>query len=683
MKLFYCYLFVVWGCMDLFSQNQEKTQAIEEYIADIFEQYTSETEEDLNFELFYEQLLELSSQPVNLNNATRETLEMMPFLSDIQIENILYYIYKFGPVRTIYELQLIEGIDMTDIRYMLPFVTVGSQNKVTPPIRLDEVFKYGRNEVLCSFSKGLEKKAGYYGTENDSSCYRGNNLYNYFKYRFEYKDRVMLNFTAEKDAGEGGLKLNHNIYDYYSASVQIKGIGLIKNVIIGDYQAGFGQGIVIKQAFTSGKSSAATQILSVGNGFKSHRSTNEYNFLRGCALTIERRNVNLHFFYSNKPVDGNVHENSFSGFYQTGYHRTEAEFQKKNTIKQMLYGGNITLTRPSFQLGITSVFMQLDHELTLKEKPYNLFYFQGNKQLVTGINYRIKWNKFNLFGESAITNNSLSTINGVTFSPVPRVNAALLYRNYAPEFNAVFASAFSEGSSVSNERGLYFGVEMTPFKYWKLTAYADSYQFPWVKYDIDMPGNGKDFLLQADYSPSRRVDMFWRLKYEQNLKNLSGSDQTTTMILKNSKSSLRYQLVFNSGNFTFKSVFEGNLIKKGREVFTYGLAALQELSYSSQGFPLSFDVRYLIFDAVDYDNRIYTYEKDVLNSFSSPNFSGLGSRYYVNLKYSLTRNISVWLKFSQNIFADDRESIGSENELISGNKKTEIKCLIRWKFSNY
>jgi hypothetical protein len=327
--------------------------------------------------------------------------------------------------------------------------------------------------------------------------------------------------------------------------------------------------------------------------------------------------------------------------------------------------------------------MQLDHELTLKEKPYNLFYFQGNKQLVTGINYRIKWNKFNLFGESAITNNSLSTINGVTFSPVPRVNAALLYRNYAPEFNAVFASAFSEGSSVSNERGLYFGVEMTPFKYWKLTAYADSYQFPWIKYDIDMPGNGKDFLLQADYSPSRRVDMFWRLKYEQNLKNLSGSDQTTAAILQNSKSSLRYQLVFASGNFTFKSIFEGNLIKRGREALTYGLAALQELSYSSQGFPLSFDVRYLIFDAVDYDNRIYTYEKDVLNSFSSPNFSGLGSRYYVNLKYSLTRNISVWLKFSQNIFADDRESIGSENELISGNKKTEIKCLFRWKFSNY
>lgn len=683
MKLFYCYLFVVCGCMDLFSQNEDKTQAIEEYIADIFEQYTSETEEDLNYELFYEQLLELFSQPVDLNNATRETLEMMPFLSDIKIENILYYVYKFGPLRTIYELQLIEGLDMTDIRYMLPFVTIGRQNKVTSPIRLDEVFKYGRNEVLCSFSKGLEKKAGYSGTDNDSSCYRGNNLYNYFKYRFEYKDRVMLNFTAEKDAGEEGLKVNHSLYDFYSASLQIKGIGLIKNIIIGDYQAGFGRGLVIKQAFTSGKSSAATQILSVGNGFKSHRSTNEYNFLRGCALTIERRYVNVHLFYSNKPVDGSVHENSFSGFYQTGYHRTEAEFQKKNTIQQVLYGGNITLTGHSTQLGITSVFMQLDHELVLKEKPYNLFYFQGNKQLVTGINYRVKWKKFNLFGEGAITNNSFSTINGLTFSPVPRVNAALLYRNYSPEFNAVFASAFSEGSGVSNERGLYFGVEMTPFKYWKLTAYADSYQFPWIKYDIDMPGNGKDFLLQADFSPSRRVDMFWRLRYEQNLKNLSGSDQTTAVILQNSKSSLRYQLVFASGNFTLKSIFEGNLIKRGREALTYGLAALQELSYSRQGFPLSFDVRYLIFDAVDYDNRIYTYEKDVLNSFSSPNFSGLGSRYYVNLKYSLTRNISVWLKFSQNIFADDRESIGSENELISGNKKTEIKCLFRWKFSNY
>lgn len=683
MKFIYCYLFVVWGCVDLFSQNQEKAKTIEEYIADIFEQYTSETEEDLNFELFSGELLELSFRPVNLNKATRETLEKMPFLSDIQIENILYYVYKYGPLRTIYELQLVEGLDMTDIRYMLPFVTIGTINNETPPIRLAEMLKYGKNEVLCSFSKGLEKKAGYSGAGNDSSCYKGTNLYNYFKYRFQYKDRVMMNFTAEKDAGEGEFKLSHKIYDFYSASVQIKDIGKIKNLIVGDYQAGFGQGIVIKQAFTSGKSSATTHILSAGNGFKSHRSTNEFNFLRGSALTLEYRNVDVHFFYSNKPIDGEVYENSFSGFYQTGYHRTEAELQKKNTIQQILYGGNITLTGHLIQLGITSVFMKLGHQLTLKDKPYNLFYFQGDKQLVTGINYRAKWNKFNLFGESALTNNSLSTINGLTFSPVSRVNVALLYRNYASGFNAVFASAFSENSDVSNERGFYFGIEMMPFKNWKLSAYADSYQFPWVRYDIDMPGNGKDFLLQAFFSPSRRLDMFWRLKYEQNLMNQSGSDQTTAVIIQNRKSSLRYQLVFASGNFTFKSVFEGNLIKKGNDPLTYGLGALQELSYSDQRSPLSLDLRYLFFDAVNYDNRIYAYEKDVLNAFSCPGFSGLGCRYYVNLRYKITRNLTCWIKFSQTIFADDREFTGSENELISGNKKTEIKCLFRWKFSNY
>ena len=42
--------------------------------------------------------------PVNLNSATREQLEQFPFLSDIQIEHLLAYIYIHGQMETIYVL---------------------------------------------------------------------------------------------------------------------------------------------------------------------------------------------------------------------------------------------------------------------------------------------------------------------------------------------------------------------------------------------------------------------------------------------------------------------------------------------------------------------------------------------------------------------------------------------------
>lgn len=683
MKLFFCCLNIVCGVMSLHSQIKENVKPIEEYIADIYGQYSSETEEEVNFEQFYEELMILSAHPLNLNRTTREELKKMQFLSDVQIENILYYIYKFGSLKTIYELQLIEGLDMTDIRYMLPFVTLLKDKQEIPPLKVEQVLRYGQSEFICSLNRVVEKKAGYSLSVNDSTQYRGNSWYNYLKYRFHYKDRFMLNFTVEKDPGEDILRINQGVYDFYSASVQVKDIGVIKNIVLGDFQAGFGQGLIINQAFSSGKTSMTTNIMSVMNGFKSYRSTNESNFLRGGAISLGQNNINVHFFYSNKQIDGEVQGNTFSGFIKTGYHRTESEFQKRQKVNEILCGGNITLTGQLYQLGFSSVFLSLDHHLALKQSPYNLFYFEGRKQLVSGLNYRIRWRKFNIFGEAALTKKSFSTINGLTFSPISRVKVALLYRNYAPGFNAVFASAFSEGTRISNEKGYYMGVEMQPLRFWKLVAYADCYQFPWLKYGVDMPSTGKNYLVQASYSPTRPIEMFWRFKHEQNQGNQSSSQMVTSKIVNSSKSSLRYQMIYVCGDFTFKNIIEGNLFKRADLPFTYGLVALQEMSFNRKSFPLALDVRYLIFDAKNFDNRIYLYEKDVLNAFSSPAFSGSGSRYYINMQYRFTNALSVWIKFSQNIFADERENTGSGNDLINGDKKTEIKCLIRWKFSNY
>ena len=103
---------------------QQPESEMDQLIADIFEQYTAETGDEIDYETFYNELITLTEEPVNLNKADREQLEKLLFLNDLQIENILYYIYKFGTLNTIYELQLIDGLDMTDIRRMLPFIKI-------------------------------------------------------------------------------------------------------------------------------------------------------------------------------------------------------------------------------------------------------------------------------------------------------------------------------------------------------------------------------------------------------------------------------------------------------------------------------------------------------------------------------------------------------------------------------
>ena len=81
-----------------------------------------------NLENELEELSNRMQEPVNLNVATREQLEQFPFLSDIQIEHLLAYIYIHGQMKTIYELQLVEEMDKQTIQYLLPFVCIKAIN---------------------------------------------------------------------------------------------------------------------------------------------------------------------------------------------------------------------------------------------------------------------------------------------------------------------------------------------------------------------------------------------------------------------------------------------------------------------------------------------------------------------------------------------------------------------------
>ncbi|MFA5045761.1 MAG: hypothetical protein WC542_07515, partial [Paludibacter sp.] len=309
------------------------------------------------------------------------------------------------------------------------------------------------------------------------------------------------------------------------------------------------------------------------------------------------------------------------------------------------------------------------------------FYFSGNQQTTAGIHYRMRWYKLNLFGETAMTGNgSIATINGFIVTPISQVSLVTLHRYYSPEFDTFYATAFSETSRINNESGWYLGTEIRPFRRWKIAAYADSYRFVWPKYGIDAPSVGADYLLQIDYAAQRNIVMFWRFKYEEKENNLSGTSSVMPLVVPIQKTSLRYNLSYSFRNFSFKNTLEGNLVRQADDAPTYGIIASQDLSYSFFTIPLAIDVRYQFFDAVNYENRFYSYEKDVLYAFSIPMYFGLGSRYYLNLRYNLNKSLSIWFKIAQTVYADDRESLSTGNETIYGNRKTDIRFLLKWNF---
>ena len=74
------------------------------------------------------------------------------------------------------------------------------------------------------------------------------------------------------------------------------------------------------------------------------------------------------------------------------------------------------------------------------------------------------------------------------------------------------------------KQGFYAGISIRPAAAWRFDAYGDIYKFPWLKYLVDAPSYGKDFLAQLTYTPNKQVEIYTRFRNET--KQANQSDNT-------------------------------------------------------------------------------------------------------------------------------------------------------------
>lgn len=665
-------------------QKQIPQELLDNILSQIAE---NKQQESIDETALTENLQYFLDNPINLNTTNKEELEKLEFLSDTQIENLLYYKYMYFPMESIYELQLIEGFYGQDIRNLLPFVYVEKVVDNQTNFDWKKLFKYSKQEITIRYDQGLEKKAGYKSvdanalTENPNKEYLGEAFYHSLKYRFHSSNRIYAGITAEKDAGEQFWGEQHKGYDFYSAHLQINDLGIFKTITLGDYGASFGQGLLINTQFGFGKSALVLNAANRYNGLQRYGSTNEYGFLRGGGCTLKYKQLELTTFYSNRNIDADTTNGIFGSFKEDGLHRTLEELSRKQTVNLQILGTHANLKLQALQLGFSGLHMQLDHELKPTPAPYNIFYSSGKSQSGFSVDYQFRWKKFYGFGETALSSTyAWATINGLNINPSSCLSVLILHRYFAKDYNMLFANSFGENSRTNNEEGLYLGAEFRPLPKWKFSAYADSYRFPWLKYGLDRPSDGYDYLLQADFYPKRNIYMYMRFRFEQKQDNMANDTCTLPDIQDYKHASLRYRLQYSfNENMKLCNTLESSYSQKGNEKDNWGYLLSQDISYSNPNAKWAINLRYEMFDALNYENRFYAYESDILNVFSVPLLYGKGSKYYLNLRYSLCKNLCLYFKIAQTCYSN-RETIGTGLEEISRNRKTDMRFLIKWKW---
>ena len=681
-------LFLVFLVSALFSQ--ERNDIIQQRIEFISEQLQTESIDLTNL---IEQLNFYYDEPININLTDGTELEDLALLSDVQINDLILHRKIHGKFISIYELQSLKFWDLETIYLVVPFLTVNDRLD-NLHLTFKEALKHGKYELFLRYQPGIEPKSGYEDVpdsilQSSNQYYYGNADKYYTRFRYSYKTNISVGLTAEKDPGEQFFQgAQKNGFDFYSFHAFYRGGKYLKSFALGDYQIQLGQGLNLWSSYAFGKSADILTMKRNPIPIRPYTSVDESRFFRGCAVNMGYKNLELLLFSSYKSIDATGIQDSINDnleFVSTinlsGLHRTNSEISKMNSLKEFISGASLHYKNHFMNLGFQAIYQTYDKPLNLNLRPYNQYYFNGQKLFSMSSDYNFVYKNINVFGEVSYSMNEvhsgLAMLHGALLSLDSRLSLGLLYRDYDESYQTFYNAGFSEGSRTQNENGLFAGIKFKINKSWSVNGYTDVFEFPWMKFGVDAPSRGHEFLIQPIYKPSRSFEIYGRFRQQLRQKNASPSSGVITMVEDVIQRNYRLNISKKIDKvLTLKSRLEIVHIKRNSREDETGLLMTQDISWRPKSFPVDLTLRYALFDTDSYDTRIYSYENNALYVFSVPAYYFKGSRAYILVRYSFLRSVDLWVRYGFFLY-DNRNEIGSGAQLIQGNRKTDLTVQLK------
>ena len=410
----------------------------------------------------------------------------------------------------------------------------------------------------------MEKSKGFDKTTSGTK-YLGSRQRIFFRYRYTYKNLLQFGLVGDKDAGEQFLKgAQQKGFDFYSFHLFARKIGIIQSLALGDFSVNLGQGLTQWQSLAFKKSVDVMGVKRQSAVLRPYSSAGEFYFNRGAGITIKKGKIESTFFASIRKISANFvadtvnNEDFISSFLTSGYNRTLSEQADRNNLRQTSFGGNISLRNNRWQVGVNGVYYNFSIPVQKRDEPYNLYAISGNNWYNISIDYSYTYKNIHLFGEAAADKkNNKAFINGLLISVDPRVDISVLQRTISKGYQSINGNAFTENTYPTNETGLYAGVSIRPAIGWKIDAYADFYKFSWLKYLVDAPSYGKDFLVQITYTPNKQIELYTRFKAETKQANQPVNTSVTNYLVNLPKQNWRTQLSYKvSQNLSLRNRLE-------------------------------------------------------------------------------------------------------------------------------
>lgn len=571
---------------ELFSQNSYREQTSEASEEEIAASAGVMFAEDMGEEEA-EHLYSLKSKPLKINLASRSRLVESGLFSPYQVAAILDYRNRNGDILSFSELAAVDGFGSYAVQVLAPFVSLDSYSL---PGRSSSGRNYVSNSVVLKSAVRFQETAS--GWNEPEYSYG-------MKYRFSMNDRLEAALTCR--SSYAAVKFPPEAASFYAAYYGRK---LLGKVIAGDFNARFGQGLVMWSGFSMSGIPTQSAFSKRPSGISPYWSYAGDGSHRGIAADFCAGNFTVSAFASFPGLRG-------------------LTIPGKSVEISLLPGLNVMWSGMDGQVSFTCVASSIPFLVRKSDGQTGMTAMTGrffeNCHVSADARYAVKG--VEIFGEAAldVSDRTVAALVGCKFSPCRGLYLASGLRFYPPGYESEYSGAVKSGSCCSNEYGLAFSGSFYSGKYVRLAGMSgfgsssvrhqgsfslDISHSPEPKYGTDKPSTQ----FKSVFSYSCQLSSMFCMQWKMSERIRSYGDRFRTDV--------RCDVKYSDGRLS--SAVRLDVLHS---------TGLGLLSYIESGYKCGSVYAYVrggVFRIDNWSDRIYAYERDAPGSFSVPAYYGRG-----------------------------------------------------------